>query len=93
MVKRRQPDTAAIEAFVAGVDQPVAKVAEPAPMKIDTAALAEAWPADLPKALQLRFKDPEVARMLQLLTNKLDRSQHDTAMRAFRRGLEQMLAE
>ena len=97
MVKPRRPaDPAAIAAFGAAADEPSRVVGgvvhTPAPPTSSKEPAGD-WPTGVPKALQLRFKNPEDALLLQQLTTKLDRSQHDTALRAFRRGLETMLAE
>ena len=92
-IKRRTPEetNAAIEAFGAAADTapPTGGVA---PASSSTPR-STAWPEDLPKSILLKFKDPEDVRLLRVLVEKLDRSQHDTALRAFRKGIEAMLAD
>lgn len=100
--QRRQPSAADVEAFGEAADQPSREAAptpepptaKPAPAPTPVAersvqASAGAWPAGLARTLTLRYPDPTIPQLLAELAMHEERSQHNTAVRALRRGLEE----
>lgn len=92
---------AAIEAFGEAAERPAeAPIApqpasrtvatRPAPKKPSAPAATPAaeWPADVAKTLLIRYPDLELPALLGDVARAEERSQHATALRALRRGLE-----
>ena len=95
---------AAIEAFGdaaerPGETEPVRQPNRPAtktattsrpPKKVPVRAATSAadWPADIAKTLLIRYPDLELPALLAEVAQFEERSQHATAVRALRRGLE-----
>lgn len=50
----------------------------------------EPWPEDLAKTTLIRYPDPSLPKQLLEVSDLLERSQHDTAVRAMRRGLAEL---
>lgn len=101
-IKRRptiDPATeAAIEAFGEAAERPTEapiaqaspQPARPARKKVPTppATPATEWPDDVAKTLLIRYPDLELPALLTDVARAEERSQHATALRALRRGLE-----
>ena len=103
-IKRRptiDPATeAAIEAFGEAAERPTEALpiaqasrqtaTRPAPKKASAppATPATEWPADVAKTLLIRYPDLELPALLTDVARAEERSQHATALRALRRGLE-----
>ena len=86
---------AAIEAFGAAaedstVDEPV-RTAPTTPKREPVADMA--WPVDVAKTFLIRYPDPELPILLAELARLEERSQHATALRARRRGIDALRAE
>lgn len=58
------------------------------PRKAPVPTPAAEWPEDLAKTLLIRYPDMELPMLLAEVAQLVDRSQHATALRALRRGLE-----
>ena len=58
------------------------------PRKSPAPTPATEWPDDLAKTLLIRYPDMELPMLLAEVAQLVDRSQHATALRALRRGLE-----
>ncbi len=65
-------------------------IAAATPAKPVRSSANEAWPEDLAKTLTLRYPDPTIPQLLAELAVFDDRSQHNTAIRALRRGLDEL---
>lgn len=92
---------AAIEAFGEAAERPAdaplapqptsrPTATRPAPKKPTAPAATPAadWPADVAKTLLIRYPDLELPALLSDVARAEERSQHATALRALRRGLE-----
>lgn len=77
-----------IEKFVAAAEQPVATVA-PEPQPKRKPAPKQSWP----KTLLIRYPDESLPQALAELSELEERSLHATAVRALRRGLEELTRE
>lgn len=102
--RRPTPDPAteaAIEAFGDAAERPTETTSErPAaaksvaagriPKKTAAAAVTPAaeWPTDVARTLLIRYPDLEMPALLTEVARLEERSQHSTAVRALRRGLE-----
>ena len=105
---RRQPTPADIEAFGDAADKPVPR-SEPAPEPTPEppappstrggqaaarpTGASTAWPDGVARTLTLRYPDPSIPQLLAALAEADERSQHNTAVRALRRGLEELQRE
>lgn len=95
-IKQRKPNTTkaskeAIEAFGDAAEQRPSQAEAPAqPQKKSP---PETWPADTPKTLLIRYPDPELPTHLAELAKLEERSQHSAAVRALRRGIEELRKE
>lgn len=67
---------------------PAAPVARTVP-----AATRGQWPVGLARTLTIRYPDPVIPQLLAELAELDDRSQHNTALRALRRGLDELKRE
>lgn len=76
---------------------PATKPATPTrtPKKVPAPAVTPAaeWPEDIAKTLLIRYPDLELPALLAEVARLEERSQHATAVRALRRGLESMKNE
>ncbi|MEO7015105.1 MAG: hypothetical protein ABI067_01015 [Leifsonia sp.] len=99
-IKKRPPvdpqTEAAIDAFGDAAEQPAeaAPVASRAtPTARSTPKTAAATPEKTAKTLLIRYPDDELPLLLAEIAGSIDRSQHATALRALRRGLDAMKGE
>lgn len=107
-IKKRTPvDRAsqleAIEAFGDGAERPVEPQSSPIAQAVTqpplvTAPLAQSpvdpgWPDGVAKTFLIRYSDPSMPLGLAELARLEDRSQHASALRALRRGIEVLTAE
>jgi hypothetical protein len=94
---------AAIEAFGEAAERPVISgesgpgypktVAVPNTAPARTDQHVDHWPRDIAKTLLIRYPDLELPTMLGEVARLEERSQHATAVRALRRGLEVLKRE
>lgn len=94
-IKKRPPvdpqREAEIDAFGDAAEQPTtaARVATPR----STPKTVVAGPDKTAKTLLIRYPDNELPLLLAEVAGKIDRSQHATALRALRRGLDAMKSD
>jgi hypothetical protein len=81
-----RPSEAPLAAQTASRTAPVRRVPKAAPAPAATPA--DEWPADVAKTLLIRYPDLELPALLSDVARAEERSQHATALRALRRGLE-----
>ncbi|MEO7016222.1 MAG: hypothetical protein ABI067_06735 [Leifsonia sp.] len=91
-IKKRTPADpqveAAIDAFGDAADQPAVGTRPATPRQ--PRAAATVVPEKIAKTLLIRYSDDELPLLLAEVAGQLERSQHATAVRALRRGLEAM---
>jgi hypothetical protein len=94
---RRQATPEAIEAFGDAAEPTSATPPTPSPAPTVAAhqrpSTPGEWPAGLARALQIRYPDPSLPKALADLAARDERSQHAIAVRALRRGLEELAKE
>lgn len=108
-IKTRKPiDPAAVEAFGAAPDAPASDAAPPvtlsspeppAPQPPRTRAVAPVedapvmWTRGVARTITLRYADPTLPQLLAEIAALDERSQHKVALRALRRGLDELKRE
>ncbi len=108
-IKTRKPiDPAAVEAFGAAADPPAPVAAPPATRSspepsVPTSARARpaapvddapaTWPRGVARTITLRYADPTLPQLLAEIAALDERSQHKVALRALRRGLDELKRE
>ncbi|WMY80066.1 hypothetical protein [Citricoccus sp. I39-566] len=107
MAIKKRSKSAVIEAFGEAAERPVGSGQDSrdsegvvvAPARSSRSAstgrreAAGEWPEGVARTMLIRWPDPELAAELDAVAKMDDRSQHATAIRALRRGLEAIKGE
>lgn len=87
------PEPASAAPTAPGADTTAVRRAPGRARTTPTRAVERGWPVGVAKTVTLRYSDPELPELLAEIAALDDRSQHNTALRALRRGLDELKRE